>query len=904
MRSRQSVRKKNDIRESWAGLRAAIVAAGKTAYGYDRRRFMSGFLTTLSALSLAAYQPALSQDVVPEDWKPIPREPEDGRPSQRSFGAPRSHVDMDGRNASSPTIRLVANDEPVGGPKQPFNIPAGELDTTLIEFSRQSGVQIVSTSEVVAGLQSPGLQGDFSVEDALHHLLEGTGLQYRFTNPTSVTLHRAVSMDNEESQAPASKPIKVPEIIVKDVRDQPTWTTPVDGYKADQASTVTRSTMSIDETPTSIGVVTRDVIRDTFARSQMDAFESVSGLSRSTTYGRGESVNIRGFELNNRRGGFNGLRGNGLPIDGIWAPDWGIVERYEIIKGPASIIGGASTPGGLINRISKTPQRHNFTTTEFQAGSYGLLRGMIDANGVLPINDNIRGRLVFAVEEGGNFVDNTPVRQYTVAPSVEFDLFKDAGKLLLLGMYQRFDGAIYPGYPLLSDETMLNIPRTRNFGGGAANGARTTYTGYTGEIHYNHRFIHDIKLSVKGKYSNSYLSDKTIYSYSPGGIPLSGDSYFNSALQQNRFDTYAGELFLSKEFDMWGQKQEVLAGTDYRDMSQNYLNGYVYLPVGQAPILDNVFNPRNLVQAPGDQAYIDAAIAAGGGNLRRQQLKQAGAFAQGILRPFERLTLVFAGRYDRADQQDLNKVTGEQDNGIKQAWTGRFGATYKVTPWMNVYGGIQQSFQPQFGITSDGSVIKPETGINYELGAKVNMLQERLRFTTALFRTYRENVLNIDPNNNRFSIAVGEQRHQGVEFDVNGQPIPGLNLNANFAYIDAKITKDENLDLIGQRAFAPEYVGRVFGTYQLQSGLLKGFGFGGGVYFIGDYAQNLPNRVRADAYERVDGVLFYRGSQRWDVSINVRNLLNAKYIENPGTINWANRFGAPISAFGTVRVYF
>ncbi|MGC4097093.1 MAG: TonB-dependent receptor [Nitrospira sp.] len=867
-------------------------------------------LMSVSSLALGLYHPAMAQDEPWRDRSLVPRQPESGF---RPFG------DVPGRsNGSDESARVwtstpyrIAMQDGDGPPTHHFEIPAGELQAALTAFSRQTEVQLLYLSDLVSSLQTSGLHGDYTVDDALRILLKGTGLEHRFSDHKTVVVQRAGRAEEigsphlASAEGDGNKPIKVPEVVVKDVRERPTWTTPVDGYKADHASTITRNTMSIDETPVSIGVVTRDMIRDTFARSQMDAFESVSGMTRSTTYGRGETFSIRGLASNNRVGSFNAMRGNGLPIDGIWAPDWGIVERYEVVKGPASIVGGAASPGGLINRITKTPQRHNFTTTEFQAGSYGLLRGMIDVNGVLPINDNVRGRMVVAVEDGGNFVDNTPVRQYTVAPSVEFDLFKGAGKLLVLGMYQRFDGAIYPGYPLRSDGTMLEIARTRNFGGGAANGARTTYTGYSGELHYDHRFIHDIKLSVKGKYSNSYLHDKTIYSYAPGGIPLNGDSYFNSGLQKNRFDTYAGELFLSKEFNLWEQKHEILAGADYRDMSQNYLNGYIYLPAGGTPVLDNVFNPRNLVQAPGgDQPYIDAAIAAGGSNFNRQQLKQVGAFAQAVVRPTQRLTLVFAGRHDRADQQLLNKVTGENDEFMRQAWTGRFGATYKVTQWMNIYGGIQQSFIPQFGRTSAGQVLKPETGINYEIGAKLNMLEERLRITTALFRTYRENVSVIDPTNNRFQMTVGEQRHQGVEFDVNGQPMPGLNLNINFAYLDAEITKDTRPEFIGQRANSPNYVGRVFGTYQIQSGTLQGFGFGGGVYFIGDYDLLLPNRVKVDPYERVDAVVFYRGSQRWDVSINVRNLLNARYIENPGTINWANRFGAPVSAFGSVRVYF
>jgi iron complex outermembrane receptor protein len=528
---------------------------------------------------------------------------------------------------------------------------------------------------------------------------------------------------------------------------------------------------------------------------------------------------------------------------------------------------------------------------------------MIDANGVLPSNDNVRGRMVFAVEDGGNFVDFTPVRQYTVAPSVEFDLFKGAGKLLILGTYQKFEGASYPGWPLTTDGKMLDVPRTRNFGGGAGVGAYTNYTGYNGELHYDHKFIHDIKLTAKGKVSKSDLTDKTVYSYVYGGIPPSGDAYLNSGMRHTRFDTYAGELTLSKEFSLFGQKHEILAGADHRDMTQNFFLGYTYLPEGGTPVLDNVFNPRNGIQAASNSFLTSQAT-----NPYRATLKQTGVFAQTIIRPFERLTLVLAGRHDNADSTNRATLTGEQQDQTRSAWTGRAGATLKVTPWMNVYGGIQQAFAPQpFFLTRDNQLLEPEKSINYEAGTKLNFFEGRLRITTAVFRTYRQNAQTFDPTDSRFSLAIGLQRHQGVEFDVNGQPIPGLNVNMAFTLLDAEIRGDDvNPSFIGSTPtrVPRDYFGRVFGTYELQSGPLRGFGFGGGVFFTGGYEVTLPNAISTDSYQRVDALLFYRGNKRYDVTFNVRNLLNAKYIESPGSLAGYNGFGAPITAIGTVRVFF
>jgi iron complex outermembrane recepter protein len=904
-----------ECRAAAACVRTAQSAPTTKEVGAPRHRFTRSLLASLSALALNVYHPSMPSDVRADDWTPTPREPEQdtdpwdragkGIDTRRPW---RLGWKSDVYRTPPSALRMAAIEGSEGGSKQRFDIPPGDLESALIRFSRQTSIKSIYQSDLVAGRRTQGVEGDYTPGEALRGILSGTGLQYQFSDANTVVLE-PISRSEVLGQPPSvlspreTEPVKVPEVVVKDVRERPTWTTPVDGYKADHASTVTRSTMPIEEIPTSIGVVTRDVIKDTFSRTQSDAMEAVSGMSRSIqtgALGRAEGINIRGFEV--CRGNFNGMRVNGLPTDCVFAPDWGLVERYEVVKGPVSIVGGAATPGGVINRITKTPQRSNFATVESNFGSYDFYRGLIDANGVIPNHETIRGRLVLAIEEGGNFVDFTPVRQYTAAPSVEFDLFNGAGKLLVLGTYQHFNGASYPGWPLMSDGSMPSVPRTRNFGGGAGVGAHTNFTGYNGELHYDHQFIHGIKLTARGKYQKSELTDNTLYSYAYGGIPQSGDSYISNALRKRRFDTYAGELFLTKEFSLFGQKQEILAGADYRDMTSKFLTGYTYLPAGGSPVIDNVFNPLRRISAASD-AFLASQVS----DPRRVTLKQTGVFGQTVLRPFHRLTIVLAGRRDEADSTHRNTLTGVQDERTDSQLTGRAGATVKVTEWMNVYGGVQQSFAPQpFFRTRNEQMLEPETGINYEVGAKLNLFQNRLLVTTALFRTYRRNVPTVDPTDARFSIAVGEQRHQGVEFDVNGQPIPGLNLNAAFTYLDAVITEDNDPTVVGSYPiWVPRsYVGRVFATYQLQSGPLQGLGFGGGVYFQGGYELSAPNAISTDPYQRVDALLFYRRSNRYDVTVNIRNVLNQRYIESPGLLHGFNGFGAPITAIASLRVFF
>ncbi|GJL55320.1 MAG: ligand-gated channel [Nitrospirales bacterium] len=843
-----------------------------------------GVMVGLSSLAVGTYHPALAQE-----GKLLPSRHSRQQNPELSIGG-RHHP------------LLAARQEDKELSRQSLKIPAGELQPALLALSEQSGVQLLYPSALVSGLQTKGLEGLYTVEDALQRLLQGTGLQYRFSDADTVTLF--VHEDAGAAVAGASSASDIPVVEVQPVEVTDTinrskmFLPPVDGYKADETTGSTRTALPISETPSSIGVVTRDVIKDSFSLRQNDAFEHVSGVSRSrSTFTRSESFNIRGFNLGGV-GAFSVLRSNGLPAFGVFSPDPALIERYEIIKGPVSIVGGASSPGGFVNRITKTPQDANFATSQFQAGSFGLYRGVVDTNGVLPIAPRVRGRLIFAVEEGGHFVDDVDVRQYTVAPSIEIDLFDGAGALLFTGHYQKFDGSSYPGFPLLDNGSVPDIPHTRNFGGGSKNGANTAFEEQNYELHYNHEFVNNLSLSMKGKYSRSDLLDKSLYGYNFGrGIALDGTSYVYAGLDDESFETYAGEVFLKQEWEALGQQHEVLVGLDHRDQSRDFLFGYVFLGT------DNIFNPANNFALPTDDV-LGTAVS----NARTFKLEQTGLFGQVVVRPFESLMFVGAGRQDWAKSSNKNFLTTALLEENYSEFTGRIGMIYELLPGFNAYAGYSESFQVSPTLTaSEDSLLPPERGENYEVGVKLDLFHGRLRLTTALFRSYRQNAPAPDPNDARFFIAIGEQRHQGVEFDINGQPWPGLNLTANVSYVDAEITKDSRAGFKGNSpSLIPRsYVGRVFATYELKTGPLQGLGFGGGVFFQSGFELEIPNRFSTEAYERVDAVVFFRPPQKaYDFTINVRNLLDATYIESPGRLSAYNQFGAPVSVFGTLRVKF
>ena len=108
-----------------------------------------------------------------------------------------------------------------------------------------------------------GIAGTFTPQEAIQQLLEGSGLAVTFTDAKTVTLQRApVPVTTSQAESGSSselptkqKPIKVPEVVVKEVRER--------GYVAEEASSATRMPVPIQETPRSVEVVTRQVMEDT-----------------------------------------------------------------------------------------------------------------------------------------------------------------------------------------------------------------------------------------------------------------------------------------------------------------------------------------------------------------------------------------------------------------------------------------------------------------------------------------------------------------------------------------------------------------------------------------------------------------------------------------------------------------
>lgn len=175
----------------------------------------------------------------------------------------------------------------------------------------------------------------------------------------------------------------------------------------------------------------------------------------------------------------------------------------------------------------------------------------------------------------------------------------------------------------------------------------------------------------------------------------------------------------------------------------------------------------------------------------------------------------------------------------------------------------------------------------------------------AYFDITKQNVAVTDPNFPLASIASGEQQSRGVELNVTGEVLPGWNIIAAYAYIDAEVKEDLNPDNIGNRLFnVPKHSASLWTTYEIQTGNLQGLGFGVGFNFVGKREGDLDNSFQVDSYFLTNAAIFYR-RDNWRFALNFKNLFDVNYIESVENVRAsANSPGEPFTVIGSISVEF
>jgi iron complex outermembrane receptor protein len=661
-------------------------------------------------------------------------------------------------------------------------------------------------------------------------------------------------------------------------------------YRAPSSGTATGTNIPILETPFSIQIVPKDVLRDQRTTRLEESLLNVSGVAiQGNASSRAANFSLRGFEnAPTLRDGFR--RYGSFQA----SPEVAGLEQIEVLKGAASILYGEIQPGGVVNLVSKKPLPNPFYEAELELGSRNLFSPRLDLSGPLTRDGKLLYRVNALVSTQEPFqAFNTNFQRAFVAPTLAWKISDRTDLSLSLEYLDKESPADF-GIPVIG-RRVANVPRDRVTTD--PNGlikSQFLSLGYN----FEHRFSQNWKIRNAFRYSSYDYDFNTValpFVFNQATATL-GRAFASQDGQNDNFSLLTNVL---GEFTTGSVKHTLLFGVDLnRSQDRIFSVGdfFNFLPL-------DIFNPVYGQPPTPDESDLPPF---GGNDITTNRL---GVYVQDQISLFDNLKLLAGIRYDTVKQTNerlLGLLTnpGETTQTV-DAFTPRLGLLYQISTTISLYGSYSKSFNPGDATTSSGDVIEPERGEGYEFGIKTELFNRKLLATVAYFDITKQNVAVTDPNFPLFSVASGEQRSRGVEFDVTGEILPGWNVIASYTYTDAEVTDDSNVNLIGNRLFGvPTHSASLWTTYEIQRGNLQGLGFGFGLNFVGERAGDLANSYEAESYVIASAAVFYKRNN-WRFALNFKNLGDVKYIESTSNGRESgNFFGEPFTVIGSISYQF
>jgi iron complex outermembrane receptor protein len=660
--------------------------------------------------------------------------------------------------------------------------------------------------------------------------------------------------DFAQSQTPDQA---LPEVRVEAAPPPASPYGPDEGYVAKRSTTATKTDTPLGDTPQSVTVVTRQRIEDQGATSMQDALNYAAGV-RSDAYGldsRTDNVRVRGAYPDEYTDGMRRLFGY---YTSNTRTEPYMLERIEVLRGPAAMLYGQGTTGGIINMVSKRPQPEARRELGVQFGNFGRRQLQGDLTGPLNADGTLLYRLVFVGRDSGTQVDFVPDDRLAIAPSLTWQPNADTS-LTLLGHWQDdhtgstsqflpFSGTILPNPngPIPSSRFIGNPgidrydSKRKEFGWLFEHKFAGNWT-----VRQNFRVANN-EVDYFTSYADSFTNPAAPYLDPPANRVLDRFGFF----ERRKGRILTADQSLEGKFATGPVRHQLLAGFDlvrFREDSRS-VSDFSTLLGGTLPPID-VYNPAYLPYAlPGPLvANPQSTLRAGGVYLQDQmRVGQRWIFVAGLRR--DEVTSGLAGSADEKDQ----------------ATSRRLGVMYKLGGGFSPYVSYSESFTPLAGTNLAGVRWKPLRGEQVESGVKWESADGRLNATASVYELKEKNQRIADPNNALDQVQAGLTKNRGLELELVGRVLRWLDIAASYNQIDI----DPQLEGI------PEHQLAIWGTSRFAIGDMPGFVAGLGARYMSRFhdgtGPEIPDLTLLDAMIGYD-----RGP--WRYSINVQNLTDKTY---------------------------
>ena len=695
-----------------------------------------------------------------------------------------------------------------------------------------------------------------------------------------------------------------------------------EGYATTVQTTGSRVPIRVLDLPQSTYTVTQQLLQDRGVDSLKDALEGVPAVQPTLGEGRRDSFSIRGFNSGTDQY-FDGVRD-----DAQYYRDLSNTEQLDVVEGPAAVLYGRGSSGGLVNRVTKKPEMEGLEgSVAVTGGSYGERRLESDTSDSW-LHNTLGGRLTGAGEFSGNQRHYYYMNRYAFAPTLRWRV---SDRTDMYAQVQHLRDERLPDRGIAAIDGPQGVVPIGNYYGyilGYTPNAPHDFIheGATDEtFDLRHDFENNWHLHEIFRHSGNTVSWSTIYlsqmdlpdgtiagqssthAHKPGeallalsdataGAAVGADDnpvisrgqYNANQFQRNIFDQL--EAYRSGRFA--GIGHTLLLGGEYGRQTIDRLQFF-----GTTPSI-TLYNPvPDLPPTPGTSPTTDGRFWG----------QTAAFYVQDLMQLAPRWKLMAGARFDNFKQNLDQRLPGKPDLGrVDNKWSPRVGLLYQPRTWSTLYLSYSRNFDPSgesLNLAANNAELAPERTQNYEGGAKFSSFGDKLITTAAVYDLNRNNIKTPNPADPSQLLLTGEQRTLGASLSFQGSVTQRWMVYGGYAYQDAVVVKSNasfnGVSFQGKRPTdIPLHSGSIWSTYRFANG----WGAGGGVYFNTDSYAFTDNLVELPGYARLDATVFYH-RRHTEIDGHLFNVANTRYYDSSHS-DLEIFPGAPISGTVTARYRF
>ena len=573
--------------------------------------------------------------------------------------------------------------------------------------------------------------------------------------------------------------------------DEVVVTTDKTGIK--KSATFGKAGLAPLDNPQSVGVITNTVIEDQQVMRLGDVVKNVSGVALTQQrQGVAETFSARGYSIG-IAGGTGGIFKDGIVSNTAGFPEASTLESIEVLKGSSALMYGNTSPGVIINMVTKKPRFDWGGEVSMNMGSYAFYKPVVDIYG--PLSQNLAFRMVGTYEQENSFRDVVHTKRKYINPSLLYKIGKKT-TILLQGDYLDANFTPDNGIGVLNQNMDAVIPASRS------RFINTPWAWYhsqtaSASVVVNHTFSDTWKLNLiaagQTVHINSFATNTpmTVAADGTWGRSLSkaGSYETNQTVQAN----------LIGRLKTGSISHQLLIGTDYAAITSRSYSSMITSStgvVGTAYDTINILNPSLRTPRTDMPTTTDTASS----NAPSYKL---GYYAQDLISLTAKFKVLIGARFTYLETKPttaFNYIKGAQRQSAaastSRALSPKAAIIYEPTENMSLYASYANSFNTNTGTDIYNNPLKPSYINDYELGWKNVFLHGKLSANLSIYRIQNSNLAQTAltladgtaNTNTNIKELTGQTTSDGFDVDINGTLSKSLYFIAGYGFNNARYT--------------------------------------------------------------------------------------------------------------------